>query len=87
MKMGTHKKECEIEEIDEFWENYSTIKRKIRNVESHIVYIEEDLPESEEIVAQLIQPTRTFRPLLRLRRDWELTFHNPQFHKIGEIRR
>ncbi len=49
MKMGTHKKECEIEEIDEFWENYSTIKRKIRNVESHIVYIEEDLPESEEI--------------------------------------
>ena len=49
MKMGTHKKKCELEEIDKFWENYLTIKRKIRNVESHIVYIEEELPESEEI--------------------------------------
>lgn len=49
MKMGTHKKKCELEEIDKFWENYLTIKRRIRNVESHIVYIEEELPESEEI--------------------------------------
>ncbi len=49
MKMGTYKKKCELEEIDKFWENYLTIKRKIRNVESHIVYIEEELPESEEI--------------------------------------
>ena len=49
MKMGTHKKKCELEEIDKFWESYLTIKRKIRNVESHIVYIEEELPESEEI--------------------------------------
>lgn len=49
MKMGTHKKKCGLEEIDKFWENYLTIKRKIRNVESHIVYIEEELPESEEI--------------------------------------
>ena len=49
MKMGTHKKKCELEEIDKFWENYLTIKRKIRNVESHVVYIEEELPESEEI--------------------------------------
>ena len=49
MKMGTHKKKCELEEIDKFWENYLTIKRKILNVESHIVYIEEELPESEEI--------------------------------------
>ena len=39
MKMGTHKKKCELEEIDKFWENYLTIKRKIRNVESHIVYM------------------------------------------------
>lgn len=49
MKMETHKKKCGLEEIDKFWENYLTIKRKIRNVESHIVYIEEELPESEEI--------------------------------------